>query len=252
MAIDLLVLSPHLDDAALSCGGSIHRLTARALDVLVVTVFTGDIAQQGLSPIAREVLHYMELEPASAMATRRSEDGRACAVLGAEHRHWPFLESVFRQGDSGEPFYTTRESIFGELEDEDRAVLLPALVEKLEGLPPAERILAPLGVGGHVDHLALRLAAETVFRDRLRYFEDFPYVRGRGALERALGQRRNWSSETTALESSDLSAKVEAIGAYGSQLKPLFRSTRRMRSQVRRFARKRSGERTWLRRSLLA
>ena len=39
---DALYLSPHLDDAALSCGGQIAQATRRGARVLIVTVMAGD------------------------------------------------------------------------------------------------------------------------------------------------------------------------------------------------------------------
>ncbi len=38
-----IYLSPHLDDVALSCGGRIVKQRSKGENVLVVTVFTGDI-----------------------------------------------------------------------------------------------------------------------------------------------------------------------------------------------------------------
>ena len=39
---DLIYLSPHLDDAALSCGGQIARFRGEGRSVLIVTVTAGD------------------------------------------------------------------------------------------------------------------------------------------------------------------------------------------------------------------
>ena len=38
----VIFISPHLDDAVLSCGGGIARLTCSGERVTVVTIFTGD------------------------------------------------------------------------------------------------------------------------------------------------------------------------------------------------------------------
>ncbi|KAB2956573.1 MAG: PIG-L family deacetylase, partial [Thermoanaerobaculia bacterium] len=52
---DLLVLSPHLDDAVLSCGGRIADEVARGRDVLVVTVFTADEPAEPPSRLAADL-----------------------------------------------------------------------------------------------------------------------------------------------------------------------------------------------------
>jgi LmbE family N-acetylglucosaminyl deacetylase len=65
----LVVVSPHLDDGAFSCG-SLIAAYALLMPVVVVTVFHGE-------------------------AVRRDEDIAACALLGAEHVHLGLLPGVF-------------------------------------------------------------------------------------------------------------------------------------------------------------
>ena len=81
-AIDLLVLSPHLDDAALSLGAHLYTLARRGVRVSVLTLATADPAD-GLSPLAED-LHRRWGLGADAMAVRRGEDLEACRVLGVE------------------------------------------------------------------------------------------------------------------------------------------------------------------------
>ncbi len=51
--VDRLYLSPHLDDVALSCGGSIAKDREAGLRVLVVSVFSGQPDLDELGPVAR-------------------------------------------------------------------------------------------------------------------------------------------------------------------------------------------------------
>jgi LmbE family N-acetylglucosaminyl deacetylase len=109
-------------------------------------------------------------------------------------------------------------------------------------------VVAPLGVGGHVDHRLLRAAAERAFGGRLEYFEEFPYVVWKWfAVARARGGGRRWSAESTPLAAEDVAARIEAIGCYASQIRPMFRDAERMAVQVRRHVRRAGGERTWRR-----
>lgn len=207
---DAIYLSPHLDDAVLSCGGQIHRQVVARARVLVVTLFAGDVPGGPLSEIAREILHYMGLEPGNAMAFRRREDERACGELGADFEHRRLQESVYRRSRStGEVFYGDRGSIFGEPATGD-AELVGVLQDKLRQLPPAAKVYSPLGVGSHVDHLLLRQAAEEAFGGRLAYYEDFPYVQRFRALGKALGRKSKWRSEVVALAPEDVAARVRA------------------------------------------
>jgi hypothetical protein len=72
-----LALSPHLDDAAFSCGGLLHALGAAGWDVATVTVFTASVADptgfalacqtdKGLGP----EVDYMDLRRATCPSGR--------------------------------------------------------------------------------------------------------------------------------------------------------------------------------------
>ncbi|MEM8963042.1 MAG: PIG-L family deacetylase [Acidobacteriota bacterium] len=253
---DLVVLSPHLDDAALSAGGEIHRVAKDGGRVLVLTIFTADapIAQgpdalDELSPLAREVHRVMKLG-ADAMAIRRREDTIACRRLGATVAHWPFVDAIYRIDAEGRPRHAFMDSLFGEPGADD-LTLADGLQGLLRSLDTA-RVLAPLGVGGHVDHRLVHRAAHRVWGSDVVYYEDFPYVRKWGALDhtlRRLGGRDAWRAERVPLDRDDLQARIEACRAYASQIAPLFGTERRMRRRIRRIVRRRGGERRWRSRS---
>lgn len=244
---DGIVFSPHLDDAALSCGGRIHRRTKRGEKVLVVTVFTGDVPEGPLPELAAKVLLSMGLGREDAMQVRQREDEEACEILGAEPVHWPYLECPLRTNGDGEPLYPTFRRLFGQPRPEDEP-LLEDIADAMRELPPADHLVAPLAVGSHVDHHLVRRAAEQVFADRLAYYEDFPYVRKSFALTRALGEKKVWRNESMPLDEDNLRAKIRAVGAYGSQLEPLFGSEGSMERRLRRWTRRVKGERQWFKR----
>ena len=84
----LVILSPHLDDAALSLGATIARVSRARSDVTVVTVRAGN--PDSSAPAG-------EWDSACGFATageaareRRREDERACAILGAAPEWLPF------------------------------------------------------------------------------------------------------------------------------------------------------------------
>jgi len=112
--------------------------------------------------------------------------------------------------------------MFGPPEPADAATI-DALAEALRRLPPTRRVYSPLGVGGHVDHLATRRAAERVFSGLL-YYEDYPYTMRPGAVAEALPPetRGGWTAETVWLTGAALAAKVAAVAAYRSQLSSFF------------------------------
>ena len=235
--IDHLYLSPHFDDAALSCGGQIATWTAAGQSVLVVTITGGDPPAEPPSGTVQQ-LHQRwadsltaegQVGAAEAMvAQRRAEDRAALAVLGTEWRHLSFLDCIYRCGPDGDALYPGPVDMFGPPNPDDDATLA-ALAEALADLPPAGRVYLPLGVGGHVDHLATRRAAERVFAAPI-YYEEYPYTARPGALAVALANRPQrfsetsevWAATTVWLSAAALAAKTAAVAAYASQLSSFF------------------------------
>ena len=78
-------LSPHLDDAALSCGGRIYQERQAGLAVLVLTLMAGDPPPEAAETSFVAELHARwELDAASnPVAARRAEDKRALSLLDA-------------------------------------------------------------------------------------------------------------------------------------------------------------------------
>lgn len=248
---DAIYLSPHLDDAVLSCGAQIHRRTAAGEAVLVVTIGAGDEPPGEPSDLARTLHRAWRLDrPGSegeggegVVARRRREDLAACDRLGADALHWDLLECIYRRERvTGQPLYGRFEDLFGTIGPSDRPTIL-AVAERMAELPEHRELLVPLGVGGHVDHRIARAAAEQRFGSDLLYYEEYPYSRRPKAVRRVVGGV-GWRSEPVPASEEAVAAKIEAVAAYRSQVRPLFGGPRRMRWKLRRFHRK-AGERLW-------
>jgi LmbE family N-acetylglucosaminyl deacetylase len=242
--LDILYLSPHLDDAVLSGGGHLAQSVRKGLGVKVLTVFSGDPVPGVDSPVVRE-LRADACADAGMSATRRAEDAESCRRLGVAYEHWGFTEAVYRLGAEGEPRYPTRKSLFLAPSGDD---VPHALIERLAAAEKAGLVVAPLAAGGHVDHRLVRLAAERVFGAALVCYEDFPYGQRFGAVWRALGNPFAWCAERVELEEADLMAKIEAVRAHASQTASLFHGDADLVGKIRRYARRRGGERLWRRR----
>ncbi|MBZ2178970.1 MAG: PIG-L deacetylase family protein [Acidobacteriota bacterium] len=146
-------MSPHLDDGVLSCAS----LLGRAARPVIATFFS---------------------EGDELYAARRAEDREACRRLGAECRQLGLRDDRFRNFMEivSAPTPVTKRS--------QRA--LAALLAELN----PELVLAPLGVGHHVDHREVREAATALVEPgRLLYYEDRPYALVRGQVEFTLGLR---------------------------------------------------------------
>ena len=244
---DWLILSPHLDDAALSCGGTIAHAVQRGRRTLVLTLFAGDEPVPPPTELGRRMVRGWRFPPGRAMAGRRAEDEAACAALGALPLHWPQREAIHRLDHDRTALYPSLESLFGEPSPHE-SDLLEALATGLAGLPAAARVLAPLGVGGHVDHRLTRTAAEAWRGRDLDYYEDYPYARAGEAVAAALGAQGGWRHTVEALEAEDLQRKCAAVASYRSQLRHLFADSRRMARELHGHARSLGGERLWSRR----
>jgi LmbE family N-acetylglucosaminyl deacetylase len=238
---DHIYLSPHLDDAALSCGGQIFTATSSGQSVLIVTITAVDAPADDLSDFASELHTRWEssasggVDAAGMVAQRRAEDALAARILGADVLHWPYFDCIYRRNpSSAAPLYGSVEAIFGAV-DPAETQLIAELAGALETLPAGGRVIAPLAVGNHVDHQITRAAAEQAFGRELWYFEDYPYTAIPGALEAALPEveRAEWVEETILLGEAAVEAKIAAIMAFRSQLSSFFASPDDLARQVR-------------------
>jgi LmbE family N-acetylglucosaminyl deacetylase len=243
---DRLYISPHFDDVALSCGGSIFRHTAIGDSVLVVTVTAAeppdDFHSDTVESLHRRWADSLGGAPLQAMvARRRAEDRVAFSRLRADVLHLPFLDCIYRVGPAGDALYPGPVDMFGAFSPADEAII-DAVAKAFGELPAAEQIYAPLGVGNHIDHRVARWAAER-FSDNLVYYEDYPYTMAAGALDTALPpeSRDGWSAETNWLTETALKTKIEAVAAYRSQLSSFFTGRDDLANKLRE-----EGRRVWV------
>jgi LmbE family N-acetylglucosaminyl deacetylase len=248
----LVVLSPHLDDAILSCGGRIARAVDAGRRALVATLFTRDQPPAPPSALAAELRRRWNLPAGEVMARRRAEDLEACRRLGAEPLHLDLPEALYRSDERGEPLYPTLGALFGELAPADLAGQreiagrIARLAEEIGGEP---ELFGPLGVGNHVDHQLARRALLQV-RPHAALYEEFPYTEWKWfAVSRALGRAAEWEPEVLPVDAALLERRRHAIAAYASQVPAMFRTEGRLGKQLRRAARRAGGERVWRRRA---
>lgn len=239
-----IYLSPHLDDAALSCGGRIFQQTSQHQPILIVTTMAGEPAPDlQLSAFAQE-LHQRWALPQDAVRARRAEDAAASQILGADYWHWDVPDCVYRTDPAtGEACYPTWESVITTRHPADDAVV-DQLVAQLRQLPPADEIVVPLTAGNHVDHRLVRQAAERVFApSQLVYYEDYPYAAEEGALTAVLTSTLHPSP--IVLTETAVCAKIDAIWAYASQRSTFFDSRADLEKMIHDYTAQVGGERLW-------
>ena len=227
-----IYLSPHPDDVALSCGGSVGLQTACGLKALVITVFAG-IPPHEHQPggFATQTHQRMGLpaSPQEAVQARRREDKEAISTLSADVYWLGYLDAIYR-GDP--PFYQNDGELFGQVHPGDFPLdeQLAAFLLEVYARAPLATFYAPMGIGHHVDHQLCCSAADRLAQQgaNVKFYEDFPYAATPGALEtrkRELGS--NLEPELVEVSGS-LRLKEEAIACYKSQVPQLFGSAERM------------------------
>jgi LmbE family N-acetylglucosaminyl deacetylase len=259
-AYDIVCLSPHFDDAVLSCGGLLHRAVRTGHRALAVTICAAPPPADELSPYATRLHARWGADSAASsaamVARRRSEDEAALARLGVAAVYLDLPDAIYRRDPtSGDWLYAGHAGIFGPVARAE-APLTEALGSRLVSLPGVGRrtvCLAPLAAGGHVDHRLVRRAAESAWGvGVLRYYEDYPYAAEPGAVGAALGPDDAWRGRRRSLDAADVDAKLAAVACYASQISTFWADRADMEAAVRAFATSvgrggRPAERLWRR-----
>jgi LmbE family N-acetylglucosaminyl deacetylase len=239
-----IYLSPHLDDAVMSCGGTIHQQASNGDQVQVITIFAGEYLDGTPSPFA-QVQHDYWGNPPRPMPLRRAEDTAALMLLGADAVHLDYLDAVYRAGPDGEWLYADEEALWQKVHPadplaEDGGQRLVSGLESVIPPPDEGTVYAPLGVGQHVDHQLVHLAARKLQARgyRMAFYEDYPYAIEPGAtdLAVAVAGAEAWQVDTVALAPENLGAKVSALSYYRSQMYVLFGGIEAMPNRVWAFA----------------
>jgi LmbE family N-acetylglucosaminyl deacetylase len=236
-----IYISPHLDDAVLSCGGLIREQTLSKTRVEIWTICAGDPPESGLSPFA-QALHTLWGTGLDTPALRRAEDITACQRIGARYRHLSFLDCIYRRSRDGNWLYPGEQSIFGELSAEDAPTANTLQTFLAASLKPDDVLVIPLTIGNHVDHQMVRSALEGLGRP-LFYYADVPYVLEHPSQLSAL--TRDFQSQVYTFPPQVLSSWQESIQVYGSQMEVLFAGVEKMREAIHSYYQRDQGIRLW-------
>ena len=138
-----VVLSPHIDDAAFSVGSMI--LEQRFLSVTVINVFT----------VSRCTVDDWEMDAENVSSLRKAEDDRFFQplCLGASRRYLGRLDAPLRLKIPDTQVCRMPAPAWGDIEVEQVRCSAMNLVT------PDALLVAPLGLGGHIDHMVVRMAA---------------------------------------------------------------------------------------------
>ncbi|SDW10301.1 GlcNAc-PI de-N-acetylase [Arthrobacter sp. cf158] len=186
-----LFLSPHLDDAVLSCGALIEA-QAQGREVIVATLFT-EASDGPHTRAARSFMSQCAVKDAGELFdARKAEDKAVLEDMGVQSIHLGAVDALFRQRRAPKlgseawnrllPEMTHRYPTYrfdiamGRIARGDRSLIgqLRNDVAALLALTGAELLFCPVGVGKHVDHLITREAG-LGHPDHVVLYSDFPY-----------------------------------------------------------------------------
>ena len=224
-----LFLSPHLDDAVFSCGGLAAYLSDAGWRTVMVTAFTRSVVPAAGFALACQLDKGLPPD-VDYMALRRDEDRVAASVIGIQDLRWLDLLEAPHRG------YHSAPALFGGVHEGDAvadelAPLFGALAAELE----PDLVLAPQGLGNHVDHQHVVAAALQAFAtDSLAFYRDTPYaIRQPGAAALPIVPQ---GSLSTIPIGAVLDRKVAAAQAYTTQIGFQFGGPAPLGLALRRFA----------------
>jgi len=236
-----IYISPHFDDAVLSCGGLIWEQAHKGTPVEIWTICAGDAQPGPLSPLAMACHQQWGLTSAEeVVAARRSENQEAAGQVGAETVNFSIPDCIYRRAPTGELLYA--EEVFVPVHPIDRNLDNEIAVALKTELQPDDRIVSPLAIGSHVDHVLARRAAERLGRP-LWYYADIPYL---------LNQKELLVPATADLNETRLSITKQGLGrwqngisAYRSQILMLFKTQEKMQDAICLYWQSHHGIRLW-------
>ena len=216
-------LSPHFDDLAFSLSG--HLLDWR--EGFLVNIFS--VCNRVTSKYkSQNPMHY---DVTSVSKIRDAEDILFCNQFYLNRFNLEMSEATVR----GEHHFNLNglEPLKNELSN----ILIPFLLQLVEADQQAKLALyCPMGIGGHIDHLAtlqVVIGNYQVLRQffDIYFYEEFPYASSKLIRKTGLinfyscfenAQYRNFVKQ---LNTAEVEAKIDLISIYQSQLSTLVKST---------------------------
>ncbi len=216
-----LFISPHLDDAVFSAGGTMAGLADAGWRVVLATVFTRSVP--GPAGFALRCQTDKGLSPdVDYMALRRAEDAAAAAAVGVAPAdvRWLGLPEAPHRG-----YHSAADLFAGVHPDDD-----PTTAAVADAIAPmvaaADAVFAPVGIGDHVDHAHVVRAVATVTAGRpvpAARWLDAPYL-----LRLSTPPPATHRVDLT----RTLSRKLDGCAAYATQLAFQFGGPGAMRDRL--------------------
>ena len=227
-----IYLSPHLDDAVLSCGGIILHQRKAGIPVEIWNWMCGiPTDNQPLSDLARKEHAGWEIDSAKeAYIARLAEDRQAAARVDAQTRNFNLLDCIYRQADDGSFLYS--EELFSSPHPADDHIVTEIAALITENIQDGDVLVCPFSIGQHPDHVLVRRAAEQTGYPLL-YYADIPYTIWHP--DQFAECTAGFSAELIPVSIEELATWQDAVAAYASQISSLFLTDEMMRSSLQNY-----------------
>lgn len=219
----VLVLSPHLDDAAFSLGPLLAQY-AKTTQFVIATAFTGSVRKPTGFALACQLDKGLSAND-DYMSIRRAEDAIWAQSLGVKAVYGEFLEAPHRGYNSAKELFT---SVLPE--QSVRSELYQWVSELIKSHKPSV-LFCPLGIGSHVDHILIRetvallgaphkLDAPDAPSIPVYFFKDLPYAGNDENLviEHFLNSDKKWHEHSVNLSNVAINSAFIATTAYKTQI----------------------------------
>jgi LmbE family N-acetylglucosaminyl deacetylase len=212
----LLILSPHPDDVAFSCADHVKKWQTRNVDVTVCTVFT-KFKTPKLSRDAKKYLTDSQCpNPLFFEKIRKKEDKDALSFLKTSSIDANLTDGLFRTYHHQAIYNSFGKLFSGKINKHDRFTFnkLSSYLKRAE--KKYDFIIAPIGIGNHIDHLLTNICAKQVISpNKLLFYYDVPYYFNLKLWEIYHLKQFLLSKKTMIFTSQE---KIKCLSLYPSQL----------------------------------
>ncbi|MCQ2562621.1 MAG: PIG-L family deacetylase [Alphaproteobacteria bacterium] len=218
-----VIISPHMDDAALSMGGSILQNTSQ---IKIITLCASNWTLEGISSDSDKIT-----------SIRRAEEQQFINKINAEFVFCNLPEATMR----GYNDWTLKCDL-----NKDKSLFKKIICIINENTNLDDEIYLPAAIGEHVDHTLVFETIKYLNNKNIRIYEDLPYATYGGTTERIEKIRKTYQlTEQLTDITTQIDKKVDCLQIYTSQL------TQEDITNVKKYAQnirkdKKFYERTWI------
>ena len=172
---DVVILSPHMDDALLSLGQHIINWKKECKKIKIITMVNSFGRSEKIPLYSKEYINKSGFKKVFDFEkARRVEDRRVMNKLDVSYEYWSIIDASFRSERRIFKYPKRKDLLSGKVVESDQKMVAD-LVLKLNKIR-TKKMLIPYGVGGHVDHIILRkVGEESKIKNKFYYLES-PYL----------------------------------------------------------------------------